>query len=234
MGTAARKSKTLKAATLGLVAALTLSCGPATAALIKLASSADVSAGDLSTLSFGVVYRNSTFAPFDISVTEGDIVEWTLRFLPGQSLSVETPQQFNSILLFDEPIFIDVGPMSMTFLRNSAPILQADGSHPLLRMGQGIGSTVNLPGAPSVLEFDALVASFQIVGFVPNPGDAAPTTVDFEQAFVTILGSGFRVNPGAGAGSVPEPATWALMLAGFGAAGAALRRRRLCRALGPP
>jgi hypothetical protein len=30
---------------------------------------------------------------------------------------------------------------------------------------------------------------------------------------------------GAGGGSVPEPAAWALMLAGFGLAGAALRRR---------
>lgn len=29
-----------------------------------------------------------------------------------------------------------------------------------------------------------------------------------------------------GAGAVPEPATWAMMLAGFGMAGAALRRRR--------
>jgi hypothetical protein len=32
------------------------------------------------------------------------------------------------------------------------------------------------------------------------------------------------------AGAVPEPATWALMIAGFGAAGSALRRRRLAAA----
>jgi hypothetical protein len=32
---------------------------------------------------------------------------------------------------------------------------------------------------------------------------------------------------GAPVGGVPEPATWAMMLVGFGAAGAALRRRRI-------
>ncbi|MBA2920350.1 PEPxxWA-CTERM sorting domain-containing protein [Sphingomonas sp. MAH-20] len=32
---------------------------------------------------------------------------------------------------------------------------------------------------------------------------------------------------GLGAVAVPEPATWAMMLTGFGAAGLAMRRRRL-------
>lgn len=35
--------------------------------------------------------------------------------------------------------------------------------------------------------------------------------------------------PGAGVGAVPEPATWALMLAGFGLVGVALRRRQAVR-----
>jgi hypothetical protein len=41
---------------------------------------------------------------------------------------------------------------------------------------------------------------------------------------VTTLG--FIADPQTGGGGVPEPATWALMLAGFGLAGVALRRRR--------
>ena len=31
----------------------------------------------------------------------------------------------------------------------------------------------------------------------------------------------------AGGGSVPEPATWAMMIAGFGVVGAAMRRRKV-------
>ncbi|MBS0334781.1 MAG: PEPxxWA-CTERM sorting domain-containing protein, partial [Proteobacteria bacterium] len=37
------------------------------------------------------------------------------------------------------------------------------------------------------------------------------------------LAEGFASAPG---GAAPEPATWALTIAGFGLAGAALRRRR--------
>lgn len=51
----------------------------------------------------------------------------------------------------------------------------------------------------------------------------AGTTFDF---FVpaTLIGLDPPIDPGTGA--VPEPATWAMMIAGFGAIGGALRRRR--------
>ena len=44
--------------------------------------------------------------------------------------------------------------------------------------------------------------------------------------FTLTLSPGFDNGAGGGTGGVPEPATWGLMLAGFGLAGAALRRRR--------
>ena len=35
-----------------------------------------------------------------------------------------------------------------------------------------------------------------------------------------------QVNPVSSVGAVPEPATWAMMIVGFGLVGGALRRRR--------
>lgn len=53
--------------------------------------------------------------------------------------------------------------------------------------------------------------------FVINPSGAYP---------FTLAGSG-QVNGFFSGFGVPEPSTWTLMIAGFGAAGAALRRRKL-------
>ena len=41
----------------------------------------------------------------------------------------------------------------------------------------------------------------------------------------TSLTTVARLGAGAASGAVPEPATWAMMLIGFGAAGVSLRRR---------
>jgi hypothetical protein len=50
------------------------------------------------------------------------------------------------------------------------------------------------------------------------------------QGTATLINGGFTIDrityDVAGAGAVPEPATWAMMLLGFGAAGTALRRSR--------
>jgi hypothetical protein len=46
---------------------------------------------------------------------------------------------------------------------------------------------------------------------------------DFSLSSVSVI-----VDPFTGGGGIPEPTSWALMLAGFGLAGAALRRRPAC------
>jgi hypothetical protein len=46
----------------------------------------------------------------------------------------------------------------------------------------------------------------------------SPAFIDLDDVSVT--------GPAAGAGGVPEPASWALMIAGFGMAGGLLRQRR--------
>ena len=72
------------------------------------------------------------------------------------------------------------------------------------------------PMADSALDFHGFVATGgeHFTGFTLSSavgGGSAPSTTDFE------LGH---------AGAVPEPASWAMMVGGFGLAGAAMRRRR--------
>jgi hypothetical protein len=71
----------------------------------------------------------------------------------------------------------------------------------------------------SVLHVVAIVGGFptftNLINAHINVGDAALTGVT---PFIP---------PGPGGGGVPEPAAWALLIAGFGGVGAMLRRRRL-------
>jgi hypothetical protein len=55
-------------------------------------------------------------------------------------------------------------------------------------------------------------------------GEAIDPRTDF--SFVETAYSDNRVIASVGGGAVPEPATWALMISGFGLAGSALRSRR--------
>jgi len=87
-------------------------------------------------------------------------------------------------------------------------LLTSPPSGPLLRLSAASPSLVEGPGQLS----DTLAAgdySLRLSGVATGPGGGYLT---------------FAVRPVASA-AIPEPAAWALMLAGFGLTGAALRRR---------
>ncbi|WP_337187970.1 PEPxxWA-CTERM sorting domain-containing protein [Phenylobacterium sp.] len=56
-----------------------------------------------------------------------------------------------------------------------------------------------------------------------DPDDSSPFVAYGFQLRYQVSSNG----PGPGPGAIPEPATWAMMICGFGMAGAVLRRRRL-------
>lgn len=102
---------------------------------------------------------------------------------------------------------------------------------------EGFGTRMTIGGAPFGTQYLEGADDF-FVNFIV---DAQGTPIPALGANVEYSFSGFRATyntrqvavvltnpivPGPGAGAVPEPATWALMIGGFGLAGSTLRRRR--------
>jgi hypothetical protein len=69
-------------------------------------------------------------------------------------------------------------------------------------------------------------ADFQTVAFDSAFASASFTSVDITGKFNSDRPGGFALDNVVLTGGVPEPASWALMILGFGGAGALLRRRR--------
>jgi len=77
---------------------------------------------------------------------------------------------------------------------------------------------------PALNGFAISISSFAGPGGFLSFGTLKPSTV-----LIGLPGSAGGQGPGdgPGPGAVPEPASWAMMIAGFGLTGAAMRRRRL-------
>lgn len=83
--------------------------------------------------------------------------------------------------------------------------------------GTGASQVFTAPGGATRL----LLGFADAAGYVGSPGSYGDNSGDFR---VTYMLAG-----GAPAGAVPEPATWGMMLLGFGALGFAMRRRAKVR-----
>ena len=113
------------------------------------------------------------------------------------------------------------GHMGMTWIEFA--LTGADGTN-----GGTVDFTITLNGTTTVDFLDQLLGSGDThFGFLATDGDVITNvffSVDSPPGSVDILKQ-VRIEP-ADIGAIPEPATWATMLLGFGAAGFALRRRR--------
>jgi len=84
--------------------------------------------------------------------------------------------------------------------------------------GSPLLSGVSLPYNPGAVEFSATVTGVNPSGVILSFANGNPALVANSRAQISV-------------GGVPEPSTWAMMLLGFGAIGAGMRRRRRMTAI---
>ena len=179
--------------------------------------------GDLDVLSVGAV-QNGTSVTLTanlngaIGTTSGSVYVWGVnRGAGAQLLTLGTPSvgagvSFDAVAL----LFPNLTGAVVTFTGGvaSAPVPLAAGAV------TGSGSTIT-----GVIPFSMLLTTgFAPANYLYNlwPRDGLATNDQIAD---------FAPNASSFAASVPEPAAWALMIAGLGMTGAALRRRRAAVAL---
>jgi len=99
------------------------------------------------------------------------------------------------------------------------------------------GGTASYSSQYNTFFFDAGAGrslDLTVTSSLTNAGGTVPLSLDTNQAFFTadvLNGFGIQAISGSvtsdGAGAVPEAASWAMMLGGFGLVGGAMRRRKV-------
>ena len=218
-----------KLALLAAAAAATLAItGAAQAATVTLNETLDISQPQNGG-AFGGWRGFGPFSPtysFDLAV--GDSVDMTVDFLGAQTLTltnISTLWLFNFVTNGDAQDVNATGTLQLLDV-NGAVILSSNSltdSEGAAHFGQffGPGDFAALPSTITFggLRYQGILNAYQSNNADEPLGVTSRTYGDPDFAFTADS----AVVNGVG---VPEPATWALMLAGFGLAGASLRRRR--------
>ena len=96
-----------------------------------------------------------------------------------------------------------------------------DGTAPSIGFGSGVFASLNING--TALGFTQFAGPALFSGTAAAP---VFSTGVFNLTSIVSGSSTLTISEAAGAGVVPEPGAWALMIGGFGLTGAMLRRRR--------
>jgi hypothetical protein len=147
----------------------------------------------------------------------------------GNVYSIPLGQTFNFDYSFD-PYANGLGSeASIAGLSELITITDAFGFSTSFDPSLSLLGNSHLAGGPDAFQNSEKISFgfLQGAGYNPNLNDTYNVTFSVSNAAgAKLLSVNNIVNIGAGAGGVPEPASWALMIMGFGAVGATLRRRR--------
>ena len=207
-------------ATVALGLGLALSAAAAQANTVTLNETLDLSTAQQN-YSFTAGWRGfGSFSPaFSFELAAGDSLDYTIDFKGEQTLTLTNPTFFwaFSYATSGESTGAN-GTGTLTLLDTAgAPIFTTSvktDDEGAVHFGQQF-SDADFGGLPGVLTFGGLRYVGTLDGY-DDPGVTVRTYADPQVLFNA---------DGALVGGVPEPAAWTLMIAGFGLAGIALRRR---------
>lgn len=185
---------------------------------------------DLSTVTLGfeTQFDQITLPSGGIDLSVGDTIEYRVTFLAGQAIHADgVIPETDYGLVFDGPPapgldMLFTGYATLNDASGNAlfttPTITAHGMGP----GGLIFGVANEWTAYTAVPPGLTVYSFHGFGTINSYSDGATTRHFTGGIFDLVADRASAVLPDA----VPEPSTWALMLLGFGAAGAGLRARR--------
>jgi hypothetical protein len=215
-----------------LAAAAALWAGSASAAIVFVETTLDVTQGQ--TFSSGLTsFQGDDFGPIDVQLSEGDTLDWTIRLLQGQSITLEDASfittslhpDYNGLDHLPQGTFLTaLGPQRLQFLGPNDNVVADLTANQVNVSGSRLtglfyeNNDIRSVDFPSPVTFSALRVVIGLGDYTNVP----ETTLTYRSASLSLVDRADFVPPPP----VPEPTTWALLILGFGTAGAALRRRQ--------
>jgi PEP-CTERM motif len=157
---------------------------------------------------------------YSVDIAEGDTFDFTIDFLGNQSLTLLNASSLWAFSYADISSGVDAtGTLSLLDAAGTA-VLTSNSFNSIessVHLGQFFNASSFTSGLPANLTFSGL----RYTGIVNDYLESGVTTRNYNNPGFFLTADNVTIS----AGAVPEPATWAMMIMGFGLVGAGMRRR---------